>query len=213
MVFACNKFRTYILGFEITVRSDHKSISFLQKCKLSHGRLTRWILALQEYHITWEYVPGKQNTVADALSRVNLGNGTFEVDRQDIGKIYYHILACKEELADLLNHITEEQIKDTKLTHIKTRIQNNDMKLLPYYQIFINVMYTKPTTRDNGWKLYIPKAIETQIITIYHQLYGHMGPTKVIKALEEHVYIKGINRKVRLTLRRCGLCQKSKNKQ
>ena len=40
VVFACNKFWTYILGYPITVRSDHKSISFLQRCKLSHGRLT-----------------------------------------------------------------------------------------------------------------------------------------------------------------------------
>ena len=51
VVFACNKVRTYILGHPITVRSDHKSISFLRKCKLCHGRLMRWILALQEYHI------------------------------------------------------------------------------------------------------------------------------------------------------------------
>ena len=37
IVFACDKFRTYILGYSITVRSDHKSISFLKQCKLSHG--------------------------------------------------------------------------------------------------------------------------------------------------------------------------------
>ena len=57
VVYACNKFRTYILGYPVTVRSDHKSISFLKRCKLSHGRLTRWVLALQEYHINWEYIP------------------------------------------------------------------------------------------------------------------------------------------------------------
>ena len=52
LVFACGKFRTYILGYHITVRSDHKSISFLKQCKLSHGRLTRWILALQAVSYT-----------------------------------------------------------------------------------------------------------------------------------------------------------------
>ena len=106
-----------------------------------------------------------------------------------------------------MNSIKEEQIKDTRLTHIKNRIQNNDLKLLSFYQIYNNLMFTKSTTRDNRWKLYIPKTMETQIITIYHQRYGHMGPTKVIKALEEHVYIKGINRKVRQTIKKCGLCQ------
>ena len=63
---------TYILGYPITVRSDHKSISFLKHCKLNHGRLTRWVLALQENNITWEYIPGKQNVAADVLSRVNI---------------------------------------------------------------------------------------------------------------------------------------------
>ena len=29
VVFACGKFRTYILGYSITVRTDHKSISLL----------------------------------------------------------------------------------------------------------------------------------------------------------------------------------------
>ncbi|MGP1947444.1 MAG: Ty3/Gypsy family RNase HI domain-containing protein [Arsenophonus sp. NC-PG7-MAG3] len=77
IVFGCQKFRNFIFGYQITVRSDHKSISFLKRCKLGHGRLTKWLLALQEYNIEWEYVPGKRNIVADGLSRVNKeGNST-----------------------------------------------------------------------------------------------------------------------------------------
>ena len=34
-----------------------------------------------------------------------------------------------------------------------------------------------------------------------------MGPEKVIKALEEHVYIKGIKKKVRQTVKKCSICQ------
>lgn len=41
IVFACNKFRTYVLAYPITVKSDHKPISFLKRCMLSHRRLTR----------------------------------------------------------------------------------------------------------------------------------------------------------------------------
>ena len=33
VVFACGKFRTYILGYPVTVRTDHKCISFLRRCK------------------------------------------------------------------------------------------------------------------------------------------------------------------------------------
>ena len=92
VVFACGKFRTYILGYPITVRRDHKYISFLKHCKLNHGRLTRWVLALQEYNIAWEYIPGKQNIAADVLSRINLQNQTFDGEKEQIAKVYHCLL-------------------------------------------------------------------------------------------------------------------------
>ena len=41
----------------------------------------------------------------------------------------------------------------------------------------------------------------------YHIRYGHMGALKVIKALEEHVYFKDINRRVRNYIKNCHICQ------
>ena len=104
IVFACNKFRTYIMGYTLTVRTDHKSISFLKNCRLSHGRLTRWTLALQEYNINWEYVPGKSNIAADVLSRVNIQDQTFEGEKETVAKIY-RIIKDTTELAEIYNKI------------------------------------------------------------------------------------------------------------
>ena len=41
----------------------------------------------------------------------------------------------------------------------------------------------------------------------YHVRYGHMGALKVVKALQEHVYIKDANRKVRNHIKHCHICQ------
>ena len=57
------------------------------RCKLSHGRLTRWILALQEYHITCEYIPGHKNVAADVLSRINVIDQTFEGEEEQDNKV------------------------------------------------------------------------------------------------------------------------------
>ena len=46
IVFAVKKFRTYLLGNQTVIRTDHKALSFLNTCKLMHSRLTRWELAL-----------------------------------------------------------------------------------------------------------------------------------------------------------------------
>ena len=43
IVFAVGKFRTYILGNATIIRTDHKALSFLNSCKLTHSRLTRWV--------------------------------------------------------------------------------------------------------------------------------------------------------------------------
>ena len=78
-------------------------------------------------------MPGKQNTVADALSRVNLENGTFEIEREDVGKIYLVILA-REELVEVLTKIQEEQAKDQRLSTIQERLRSNDTIIMQYYQ-------------------------------------------------------------------------------
>ena len=97
-------------GVPLTIRSHHKSISFLKKCKLNHGRLTRWNLVLQEYNIQWEYIPGKQNMVADGLSRVNIEKGTYEIDQEDIGKVY-HIIQTREDLERILNQVKNNKYR------------------------------------------------------------------------------------------------------
>ena len=77
IVFAVKKFRTYLLGNQTIIRTDHKAFLFLNTCKFTHSRLTRWVLALQEYNFSWEYIKGTENKLPDTLSRVDLeGNKT-----------------------------------------------------------------------------------------------------------------------------------------
>lgn len=54
---------------------------------MSHGRLIRLILALQEYNINWKYVPVHKNTVAGVLSRVILEENSCEVVSGEVLKI------------------------------------------------------------------------------------------------------------------------------
>eukprot|EP00253_Pinus_taeda_P021386 PITA_21386 len=70
VVHAINKFRHYITGYENFVHTDHSAIRYLMKKPITNGRVTRWLLLLQEFNITVLDRPGKQNTVADFLSRI-----------------------------------------------------------------------------------------------------------------------------------------------
>jgi hypothetical protein len=64
---ACKEYKNILLGYPIIVFTDHENYIF-NGLKASE-RVLRWLLLLEEYGVTFEYLPGKKNvdTVADAL--------------------------------------------------------------------------------------------------------------------------------------------------
>lgn len=56
---AINKFRHYITGYEIFIHTDHSAIRYLMNKIITNGRVTRWLLLLQEFNITLLDRPGK----------------------------------------------------------------------------------------------------------------------------------------------------------
>ncbi|GFV15300.1 retrovirus-related Pol polyprotein from transposon opus [Trichonephila clavipes] len=69
VVWALNKFRTYLGSLPIKVITDHAALTHLTNGKNLSNRMIRWALKLAEFYIKWEHRPGTQNTVADVLSR------------------------------------------------------------------------------------------------------------------------------------------------
>ena len=55
----------------VLVYTDHNLLTFLCKMSNKNERLTRWSLLLQEYDIIIHHIKGKDNVIADALSRLS----------------------------------------------------------------------------------------------------------------------------------------------
>ena len=70
MVFACHKFRSYIVDSKVTVHTDHAAIKYLMGNKDAKPRLIRWVLLLQEFDLHITNRKGAENHVADNLSRL-----------------------------------------------------------------------------------------------------------------------------------------------
>jgi hypothetical protein len=70
VVFACDKFRSYLVGSPVVIFSDHATLKYLLSKKDSKARLVRWILLLQEFDITIKDKKDTENVVANHLSRL-----------------------------------------------------------------------------------------------------------------------------------------------
>jgi hypothetical protein len=70
VVFALEKFRSYLVGSSVVVFTDHAALKFLFTKKDAKPRLLRWILLLQEFDLVIRDKKGVENVVADHLSRL-----------------------------------------------------------------------------------------------------------------------------------------------
>ena len=70
MVFACEKFRPYILGSHVIIHIDHAAIKYLMENKEAKPRLIKWVLLLQEFDLEIKDRKGCDNVIADHLSRI-----------------------------------------------------------------------------------------------------------------------------------------------
>ena len=71
ILLALEKFKVYLTctAHPITVQTDHNPLVFIERVKFKNMRILRWALSLQPFNIRIVHVKGKDNVMADALSR------------------------------------------------------------------------------------------------------------------------------------------------
>lgn len=69
LVLAIKKWRPYLLGQAFKVKTDQQSLKHLLEQRIGTPMQQRWVTKLLGYDMLVEYKKGKENKVADALSR------------------------------------------------------------------------------------------------------------------------------------------------
>ncbi|XP_067622234.1 retrovirus-related Pol polyprotein from transposon 412 isoform X2 [Eurosta solidaginis] len=153
--FAIKHFRPYVYGTNFTVKSDHRPLVYLFNMKDPSSKLSRIRLELSEYKFTIEYIKGKSNVVADALSRISI---------DEIKESTKHVLAVQtrsqtkqkdlqnkdDNFTDTFCETPKVQVYDKfsynfskKIPRIKSTIQFNKNNEISNIQIYAHLKHKK----------------------------------------------------------------------
>ena len=111
VVFGLERLHHYHFGKPITVETDHQPLTSIWKKTIakSSPRLQRLLLKLAQYDVHIEYLRGKENVIADALSRVtsikseqaDYNDSSSNIETTPVQQITQIALASQERLQEL----------------------------------------------------------------------------------------------------------------
>ncbi|CAN6557500.1 unnamed protein product [Malus baccata var. baccata] len=110
VVFALDKFRSYLIGTKVIVFTDHAALKYLLTKKEAKPRLIRWILLLQEFDIEIRDKKGSENVVADHLSRMVHNEESLPILETFPDEQLLSIKVSAPWYADIVNFLVSKRI-------------------------------------------------------------------------------------------------------
>ena len=130
MVFACDKFRPYILGSHVIIHTDHAIIKYLMENKYSKPRLIIWVLLLQEFDLEIKDKKGSDNVIVDHLSRLEKTSEEereIEIAENFLDKKLFVLSVQVPYYADIVNYLACG-IMSPEFSHQRKRKLRTDSK-------------------------------------------------------------------------------------
>ncbi|KAL1446423.1 hypothetical protein WDU94_000016 [Cyamophila willieti] len=183
---AVKYFRHLVEGRDFTIFTDHKPLTFAfqQKPEKSSPRQSRHLDFISQFSTDIRFVPGSQNVVADALSRVEAISATLD----------YKALAASQQEDD----------------ELQTALNSNDtgmqLKLIhmPEYNVSVFCDISTATVRP-----FITKAFRQNAFNSVHNL-SHPGGNATVKLATQRFVWPSITKDCRTWSRSCMGCQRAK---
>ncbi|GKC05498.1 reverse transcriptase domain-containing protein [Tanacetum coccineum] len=211
VVFAFDKFRSYLILSKTIVHTDHSALKHLFKKQDAKPRLIRWVLLLQEFDIEIKDRKGTENVAADHLSRIENDESSddSEVDDNFPGETLIEINTKDEPwFVDFANYLVVDIIPKGMTYQQKNKFFSN----LKHY--LWEEPYLFKVCSDEIIRRYVSGS-ETR--TILYQCHhgptgGHYGPNVTAKkVLDSGFYWPTIIKEAHTLVQLCEACQKTRN--
>jgi ribonuclease HI len=215
VIHALKTWRHYLYGQKCDIYTDHKSLKYIFTQSELNMRQRRWLELIKDYELEIHYHPGKENVVADALSRKRQVNMlaahpmSFELakefDRLSLGFLNNTQGVTIELEPTLEQDIRKCQKDDEKINEIRQLVI--DGKGPDFYEDAEGVVWFKD-------RLYVPNitSIQELILKEAHvTAYSiHPGSEKMYQDLKKRFWCYGMKREIVEYVARCDSCQRIK---
>jgi hypothetical protein len=153
IVHALQKFRIYVYGRKIKLYTDNQALTFLNRCAITSNRVTRWMLAIQQYDVEISHIKGTKNVLADVLIR-NPSELTQEETRElrRPETIMVHAINRKVDnsVGKALKDLGKLQDTDPRLKEIRDKIGGHTSYPKEKFTLKDNVLFCTGMVRRGG---------------------------------------------------------------
>lgn len=215
IVFAMEKFYRYVFGRRVKIVTDHKPLEGIfgsQKSKpaVIASRLQRFIVRMSIFDYEIAAIKGRDNAVADCLSRLPISGELNDKDKWEATFISINHFSnehCLNLNLELVKKKTAEDATLCKvLNYVKTgwpdRVSDRLEKLYWGKRDSLNVEMECLTMND---RVVIPKSLRQKALEILHE--NHRGEEKMKQVARQFMYWEFINRDIENFNRGCLACQ------
>lgn len=212
---ACERWHLYLYGRDFTLRTDHQALTtLLATSGTGHRplRLHRWADRLLQYNYRLEFTPGRDNVVADLLSRAIPTPPTPQVSVPGLEQAEHDIIQLlhtplQETVS--LSELQDASAADLILSSLsKYRRQGWPKRvseeLTPYFRIREQLTCWNDTCMARGLCTVVPSSLRARVLAMAHE--GHLGIVKLKQRCRDTVWWPGIDRDVETMVKDCTAC-------
>ncbi|XP_030828454.1 uncharacterized protein K02A2.6-like [Strongylocentrotus purpuratus] len=212
---ACERFSEYVLGLHFEVETDHKPLVTLLNSKelvKMPPRLQRFRMRMMRFDAETLYVPGKQQTSADALSRAPVERpGMDDVNFVDEVESYASTSAINLPVTmQRFEEIRNAQKTDEVCAKIRDYCVQGWPDYMPHNPILKHYYEQRghlSVVEDlliYDERIVIPRALRLDILERLHQ--GHLGITKCRARARDSVWWPGLSKSLEDMISSCLTC-------
>lgn len=208
IVFSVTKFRSYILGKETLVQTDHKPLATICNKPLQNAplRLQDMLLQLKGYDISVAYLPGKSQFIADALSRASVQESECCESMDNVQVNMSELISVSpgkyQELQTKTAHELNELHAIVKVGWPEKRHQVPHC-IRPYWTVRDELAVTDGIIY-RGLRIVVPPTMRPRMLELIHE--SHLGIVKSKKRARDALYWPGMSGEVEDVVSHCDVC-------